>query len=196
MSVSIYNRSGGASSGALKGVHSLVDIQTAEVTSQCTESSALTTLVTTTDRVYTAPYIPNQSFTSNGIFILCSTAGAVGALARIMVYSDVSGLPDTLLFSTNSLGIATTGKKSDKCDLNFVAGTTYWLAVQTNSNTAVLSAIPVTSLLCIQNRNDGANYSIYSAYGTYASGAEDSFSTYTLPSYGGDSMHFVGIVKK
>jgi hypothetical protein len=195
MSVSIYNRSGGASSGALKGVHSLVDIKSSQVTSQSTESSALTTYATTIDRVYSAPYIPNQSFTSNGLFILCSTAGAVGDLARIMVYSDVSGLPDALLFSTNSLGIATTGKKGDKCNLNFVAGTTYWLAVQTNSNTAVLSAIPVSSLLCIGNKGNGAPLSFYSAYGTYASGAEDSFSTYTTPTYGGDPMHFVGLEK-
>jgi hypothetical protein len=197
MSVSIYNRSGGASIGApsLKGVHSLIELGKDEVTSQCTESSALTNLGMSIDVVWTAPYIPNQSFTANGLFIFCSTAGGVGELARIMVYSDVSGYPDTLLGSTNSLGIATTGKKGDKFALDFVAGTTYWLAVQTNSNTAILSAIPITSLLCIQNRSDGAPYSTYVGTGVYASGAQTSFSSYTALGYSGGSMPFVGISK-
>ena len=195
MSVSIYNRSGGASSGALKGVHSLVYIQTSEVTSQCTESSTLTTYPTTIDRVYSAPYIPNQNFTLSGVFIVCTTA-SVGALARIMLYDNVNGLPDNLLATSNSVSLSTTGKKSVKLSYDLVAGTTYWLAVQTDTSTAVLSAIPVSSLLCIQNRNDGAPYSFYSAYGTYASGAENFFSTYTSPAYGGDSMHFVGLEKK
>jgi hypothetical protein len=196
MSVSIYNRSGSASSGVLKGVHSLVDIQATEVTSQCTECSALSNLTMVADRVITAPYIPNQSFFTNNIFILCTTAGAVGALARVMIYSDDSGLPNTLLGSSADYDISSTGKKGGKNNMSFEAGTTYWIAVQTNSSTAVLSSIANASLLCVQNDNTTfVPWSTIRASLSFALGAQASFSLYTSPTYANSGMPFVGLEK-
>jgi hypothetical protein len=195
MSVSIYNRSGGASSGALKGVHSLVDIKNGEVTSQCTESSALTTLQMVRNGVITAPFIPNQSFDAVNATIIVATAGLASETARIMVYDDVNGLPDTLLASTPELDISTTGVKITTIKYTFSAGTTYWLAIQANSNLAVLNAIPVASLLCLQNVGSGASASTYGGTGLYSNGAQDPFSNYTSLSYFGISMPFIGLEK-
>jgi hypothetical protein len=164
-----------------------------QITSQCTESSANTTHTMTANMVHTAPYIPNESIDMGSQFINCTTA-SVGGLARIMFYSSVNGLPDTLLVSTSNLDISTTGIKTSTAKYSFVAGTTYWIAVQTNSSTAVLSAVPLANLLCLQNNpTTGAPYSIYTASGTFASGALDPFSSYTTPAYASTAMPFVGI---
>jgi hypothetical protein len=147
----------------------------------------------TANMVHTAPYIPNENVDMASAFINCTTA-SVGGKARVMVYDSVNGLPDALLASSTDIDITTTGIKNASITYTFVAGTTYWLAVQTNSSTAVLGAIPIANLLCLQNRaTDGVPYSIYTASGTFASGAQGSFSSYTTPAYGVTAMPFVGI---
>ena len=195
MSVSIYNRSGGASSGGLKGVHSLVDVQGAQVTSQCTESSALATQNMIRNGVITAPFIPNQTFDTNVAIIIVATAGLAKETARIMVYNDANGLPDTLLYNEEGIAIDSTGAKNTPFNFGFIAGTIYWLAIQTNSNKAVLNAIPVESLLCLQNLSSGASASTYGGTGVYSNGAQDPFSNYTSLSYFGTSMPFIGLRK-
>lgn len=195
MSVSIYNRGGGASSGGLKGVHSLVDVQSAQVTSQCTESSALTTLTMIKNGVITAPFIPNQTFETNVAQIIVATAGLGKETARIMVYNDANGLPNTLLYNVESIAINSTGARNTPFNFGFIAGTIYWLAIQTDSNTAVLNAIPVASLLCLQNVSSGASVSTYGGTGLYSSGAQNPFSNYTSLSYFGTSMPYIGLRK-
>jgi hypothetical protein len=195
MSVSIYNRGGGASSDALKGVHSLVYIEPSRVTSQSTESSALTTLTMITNGVITAPFIPNQSFYANFAIIIVATAGVASQTARIMVYNDANGLPDTLLYGVEGILLDSTGVKNIKINFSFIAGTIYWLAIQTDSNTAVLNAIPVASLLCLQNVSSGSSASTYGGTGLYSNGAQDPFSNYTSLSYFGTSMPFIGLRK-
>jgi hypothetical protein len=126
-------------------------------------------------------------------FINCTTA-SVGGLARIMFYSSVNGLPDTLVASTPNLDISTTGIKTSTAKYSFVKGITYWIAVQTNSSTAVLSAVPLANLLCLQNNpTTGAPYSIYTASKSFGDGAQGSFSSYTTPAYASTAMPFVGI---
>jgi hypothetical protein len=192
MSVKIYKLGLGGGTN-LKGVHSLMHIFSGQTTSQCTESSANTTHTMTANMVHTAPFIPNETIDMGSQFINCTTA-SVGGLARIMFYSDAGGEPDALLASTPNLDISTTGIKTSIVKYTFIAGTTYWIAVQTNSSTAVLTAIAVANLLCLQNNpTTGAPYSIYTASGTFASGALDPFSSYTTPAYASTPMPFVGI---
>jgi hypothetical protein len=192
MSVRIY-KLGGNSTGIIKGVHSLIKISDGQTTSQSTESSANTTHTMTANMVHTAPFIPNQDIDMVSSFINCTTA-SVGGLARIMVYEDLNGLPYRLLATSPNLDISTTGIKTSSVKYSFLAGVTYWLAVQTNSSTAILTALPVANLLCVANNpTTGAPYSIYTASGTFASGAIDPFSSYTSPAYASTPMPFVGI---
>jgi|688.fasta_scaffold111321_7 hypothetical protein len=194
MSVRIYKIGGsGATTGVLKGVHSLITISIGQTTSQSTESSANTTHTMTANVVHTAPFIPNQNVDMGTAFINCTTL-AIGGLARIMVYDDVNGLPNNLLANSANIDISTTGVKTTTLKYSFSAGTTYWLAVQSNSSTAILSALPVANLLCLANNpTTGAPYSIYTASGTFASGAESTFGSYTSPAYASTPMPFVGI---
>jgi hypothetical protein len=193
MSVRLYKIGGnGGSTSTLKGVHSLIKINS-RTTSQSTESSANTTHTMTANMVHTAPFIPNQDLNMSSWFINCTTA-SVGGLARIMVYDDLNGLPYRLLDNSPDLDISTTGIKASSNKYSFLAGVTYWLAVQTNSSTAILTALPVANLLCLANNpTTGAPYSIYTASGTFVSGAIDPFSSYTSPAYASTPMPFVGI---
>ena len=192
MSVRIY-KLGGNSTGVIKGVHSLITISSGQTTSQSTESSANTTHTMTANMVHTAPFIPNQDIDMQSSFINCTTA-SVGGLARIMVYDDLNGLPYRKLYTSPNLDISTTGIKTSSVKYSFLAGITYWLAVQTNSSTAILTALPVANLLCVANNpTTGAPYSIYTASGTFASGAIDPFTSYTSPAYASTPMPFVGI---
>jgi hypothetical protein len=192
MSVRIYKLAS-SSTNIIKGVHSLITISSGQTTSQSTESSANTTHTMTANLVHTAPFIPNQNITMFTAFINCTTA-SVGGLARFMVYDDLNGLPNNLLGNSINLDISTTGIKTSTLKYSFLAGVTYWLAVQTNSSTAILTALPVANLLCLANNpTTGAPYSIYTASGTFASGALDPFSSYTSPAYASTPMPFVGI---
>tara|TARA_R110000868_G_scaffold283616_1_gene544053 strand:+ start:2644 stop:3231 length:588 start_codon:yes stop_codon:yes gene_type:complete len=193
MSVRIYKLGGSGNSGVL-GVHSLVKIDSTQNTSQSLNALTLVNHSTTLNAVKTAPYIPNQNIDANTFFIYV-TSPSSGNLARIMVYSDLNGLPDNLLYSSIDLSLTGGGiKTTPKAGFSFVAGTTYWLAVQVNTGSAGLHGIPLGSLLPISNNStDGNAYSVYSALGTYASGAQASFSLYTSPTYTTDSMPFVGI---
>lgn len=197
MSVSIYKIGGGATTGVLKGVHSVVNLESGQASSQCINSSPLTTITCTTDLVISAPYIPAQSFSITSVSLFVTTADKT-KLARVMIYSNTdvegtAGLPDLLLndtadFSLGSLGKATTGMIFD-----FIAGTTYWIAVQTNSSVAVLSAIPVENLLCIANKSDSTPISVYTGSKLFSAGAQDPFSSYASVAYGATSMPYVSL---
>ena len=197
MSVRIYKIGGsGATTTSLKGVHSVVNLGTGQASSQCIHSSNLTTLICTNGGVVSAPFIPNQTFEADSISLFVQTADAGGGKARVMVYSNTdsvgtAGLPDLLLNSTNDMSLSATGRVTSNTGLKitFTEGITYWIAVQTGSTLAILSAIPVGNLLCIANKiNDGTPLSVYTGIGTYSSGAQDPFSNYTSTAYGTTAM--------
>jgi hypothetical protein len=199
MSVRIYKIGGsGATTGVLKGVHSVVNLEGGQASSQCIHSSNLTTFTCTNNLVVCAPYIPNQTFKADSFSLFVNTAQA-GKNARVMVYSDTNisgnaGLPDLLLLETADMSLSATGKVTSNTSLkfDFTAGTTYWIAVTNSSTTAVLSAIPVGNLLCIANKTtDGTPLSVYTGSGNFTSGALDPFSDYTSKDYGITAMPMV-----
>jgi hypothetical protein len=166
MSVKIYKIGGsGATTTSLKGVHSIVNLESGQSSSQCIHSSNLTIFTCTDGLVVSAPFIPNQTFSADSFSLFVQTA-VIGAKARVTVYSNTdilgqAGLPDTLLLSTADMSLSATGKVTSNTALKFTftAGTPYWLAVQTDTSVAVLSAIPVGNLLCIANKQaDGTPF--------------------------------------
>jgi hypothetical protein len=198
MSVSIYKIGGsGATTGVLKGVHSLVNLEAGLQTSQCMHSSPLTTITCTTDAVISAPYIPAQSFSINSVSLFVTTIETT-KLARVMIYSNTdvegtAGLPDLLLSNTADFSLGSLGKISSGMIFNFIAGTTYWIAVQTNSSVAVLSAIPVGNLLCIANKSNFTPISVYTGSRIFSAGAQDPFSNYASAAYSTISMPLVSL---
>lgn len=83
-------------------------------------------------RIQAFLFYPASSFTSSSLTINVTTLFA-GGIARILIYSDVNGKPRAKLFESSDLNCATTGLKTASTTFNFVAGTRYWIAVQTNS---------------------------------------------------------------
>jgi hypothetical protein len=47
--------------------------------------------------------------------------------ARILIYSDLNGIPTTKLYESANLDCSTTGQKTATTSFTFTAGTTYWL---------------------------------------------------------------------
>ena len=100
------------------------------------------------------PFIPSQSisYTSFRIFV----GGTAVASARILIYSNLSGLPTTKLYESASLDISTSGYKTATTSGTFIKGITYWLGFQTNSSSASFDCYPLGSLLTL-NYNGGTD---------------------------------------
>jgi hypothetical protein len=128
-------------SNGLKGIHSLIPLKSGDVTNTVMISvNPLSSTNFTTNRLVAYPFIPNQNFTSSDLFINVNTLAA-GSFCRIAVYSDLNGYPNTLLFVSSDLNCSTTGKKTALATINFVAGTTYWLAFHGGAVASSLSCI-------------------------------------------------------
>lgn len=77
------------------------------------------------------PFIPANSLTVSNLQINIGTA-VVGGLARILIYSDLNGVPSSKLLESTSLDCSTTGTKTYTASFTFTAGTTYWLGCYSN----------------------------------------------------------------
>ncbi len=111
-------------------------------------------LATSANNLLLNPFIPNKTIVSSSLNLNVVTLG-VGALARILIYSDLNGLPNTKLYESSTLDLSTTGIKTATTSFTFTAGTTYWLALNT-SGVATISAIPNTAVIPIANNGVGA----------------------------------------
>jgi hypothetical protein len=115
------------SGGGASGIHAFVKPQTGDSTSASINATALSTMVIANSRLYAYPFIPVQSITCSSLYINCSTLQS-GALGRILIYSDLNGLPNTKLYESANLDLSTTGLKTATTTFTFNAGTTYWLS--------------------------------------------------------------------
>lgn len=132
----------------LLGVHSIVPIPSGGITNQSINGLSSTNSSTAVNRLILMPYIPAQSFTTSN-FIINVPAAIAGSLARILIYSDVNGLPNTKLYESANLDCSTIGNKTATTSFSFTAGTTYWLAVHTSAAQS-LSHLQVGGILSIR----------------------------------------------
>jgi hypothetical protein len=77
------------------------------------------------------PFFPANSLTISNLMINVNTA-VVGGLARILVYSNLDGVPSSKLIESTDLDCSTTGTKTFTTSFTFTAGTTYWLGCYSN----------------------------------------------------------------
>lgn len=186
--LNIPQYSGGG--GGLQGIHAIVPLSSNQLTSCCAYGSSFATTSIFTNRLYFTPFIPNQSFTSLSLIINVVT-GTASALSKILIYSDLNGVPDTKLYESAELDCSTAGIKTALTTFNFVAGTTYWLAITCNIsytmsfiNTASLMPIRLT----VTPPNNTMHYTYNSTYPTTPT---------TIPSVTSQSgaAPFIGIYK-
>jgi len=125
-------------SGGLKGVHSLTTIPSGYTTSAVTNSNTHPNTTFVLNRLYLNPYIPNQTFTSSQLYIYCTT-GQISGAGRILIYSDLNGLPDNKLYESATLSLTSVGQKIALTSFTFSEGVTYWLAYHNSGVTTMPS---------------------------------------------------------
>jgi hypothetical protein len=153
-----------ASGGGGGGIHAQVKLTTEQTINSSTTATGINSVVANAGRLTSLPFIPAQTFTCSNLYINV-TALAVGALARILIYSDVNGIPTTKLYESADLDCSTTGIKTATTSFTFTQGTTYWLTIF-NGGTPTLSALAVGSQITIRT-NGMAHVGGYSGIATY-----------------------------
>jgi hypothetical protein len=169
--------------GGSFGIHALVPLASGDQVAATLQSSTSGSGGSySANRLVAYPFIPKQSFTSSNLQINVTVIGA-GALCRIAVYTDLNGTPDTSLFISSNLDCSTTGLKTATASINFVAGTTYWMALH-GGTTASINQILVSQMFPIKysNINTSANHLWRSL----------NFSTPTPTTFGGGNTYAAG----
>ena len=170
----------------LVGIHTLKTLPSGQGTTLSINSAPLTNVTGIVNRMILMPYIPNVSFTSSSLYINVLTLLA-SANARILIYSDVNGVPTTKLYESANLDCSTTGIKTATTAFSFVAGTTYWLCVHSQS-TPLFSAYNASQLIPI-SASGSIIYFGYATTQTFGSAP----TTITSPTIYNTTPPFVGI---
>jgi hypothetical protein len=169
------------------GAHAIMTpFSGATVSASINISGAGSTFVGVANRLTVNPFIPAQTIISSSLYINVTVLG-VGALAQIVIYSDLNGKPDTRLYQSTDLDCSTTGKKTVTTTQTFTAGNVYWIGIQTSS-TQTITGIGAAGLIpaYITTVSMGTSYYITPTYGA----APTSFGT---PSQSTGNVPFIGI---
>lgn len=180
--------SSGGSGGSGSGIHAILPLASGGKTSVALNAGGQTSTSQTNTRLYSYPFIPNQSITTSDLYIFC-TGLQIGALGRILIYSDSNGLPTTKLYESADLDLSTTGTKTATTTFNFVAGTRYWLTYHAQG-TANISVINTSALISIKLTDD-TMYTYY--WSTAALGSAPT--TFTITGQFLNVVPFIGITK-
>ena len=172
---------GGGGGGGLQGVHNVLNYfpSTAYGIDASISAVSAPSQATTTNLLSLYPFIPNKTITSVSLKIAVTTLGA-GVNARILIYSDLNGFPNTKLYESANLDCSTIGNKTALTTFTFNAGTTYWLGLHT-SGVASLTHINAQGLIPLYITNAGSS-AITQYTSTIALGSAPS--TYTYSSQG------------
>jgi hypothetical protein len=126
------NSSGGG--GAAGGVHVLIKpLSTGTYNARFTSQDSFTNTGTTINEIVLYPFIPANTLTISNVIVNVVTAVATG-LFRVLVYSNLNGLPNSKLLESTDLIGSTTGNKTYTTSFTFTAGTTYWIGLYANVN--------------------------------------------------------------
>jgi hypothetical protein len=140
------------------GIHTNIKPTSGNSTTTNINGSASTTSATSLNRIHLLPYVPAQTITSNFLNINV-TAGVATAVARILIYSDLNGVPNTKLYESATLDCSTTSQKSVTTAFTFKAGTTYWIGTHAGVASCTVAAFFVASLMPIGLIGAGTNAS-------------------------------------
>lgn len=170
----------GGGSG-LKGIHNVNGYfpSTAFGIDASISATSAPAQATTTNLLSLYPFIPNKTITSVSLKIAVTTLG-VGVNARILIYSDLNGFPNTKLYESANLDCSSIGNKTALTTFTFTAGTTYWLGLHT-SGVASLTHINSQGLIPLFITNAGSS-AITQYTSTISFGSAPS--TYTYSSQG------------
>ena len=114
------------------GVHILTKPVSGRLYNVRTNGTAVNTSSSTVaNTISLYPFIPANSLTISNLQITVSTGTASG-LIRLLVYSDLNGVPSSKLIESTSLDCSTAAIKTFTTSFTFTAGTVYWLGYFSN----------------------------------------------------------------
>jgi hypothetical protein len=148
----VISGGGGASAS---GIHALVKPRTGRRVIQNIISGATTGANFTVNRLVLTPFIPANTFTISEI-LMNSNASISGSLCRLLIYSDNNGVPNSKLYESANLNLATSGFKIATTTFTFNAGTTYWLGFHGGAVASNIIQNPPAIMLTIAN-NPGSS---------------------------------------
>jgi len=161
------------------GVHILTKPVSGRTYSIRTDSTtASSSAVSAANTIYLSAFVPANSITISNLQINV-TSLAVGASARILVYSDSNGIPTTKLIESTTLDCSTLGAKTYTTSYTFTAGTTYWLGVYTNNALFQMSTVSLFNTIPISTNAFSSAYTSLIASATFGS-APTTLGTATL----------------
>ena len=114
-------------------------------------SAVPTTYITQFNGIVLSPLILARNMTYSSIRINVTTFTA-GCLSRIVIYSDLNGLPDSKLYESANIDCSTNGLKTVTVTGSFTAGTVYWIGIHSNNNCTITginqgATIPIMNTL-------------------------------------------------
>jgi hypothetical protein len=116
-------------------------------TSAHVTASTPSNLTTSANLIYQYPFIPQNSITYSSIrFNVVSSVAGVNA--RVLIYSNSGGLPNTKIYESADISCATTGIKTITTSGTFTAGSITWIGIQV-SGSPILTALSLTACLPI-----------------------------------------------
>jgi len=129
------------------GLHALIPVVTgvSKSYSLAVNGTNLATIAGTANTLKALLFLPARTITSVSLQINI-TVGVATALARILIYSDLNGLPNTKLYESADLDCSTLGLKTATTAFTFVAGTSYWICVHNGALLPTYNAYTAASL--------------------------------------------------
>jgi len=165
------NSSGGGGGGNAVATHILSNPQSLFYYSNALTNTVLISGFKTANMLNLTNFTPAYNLTINTFLIEVTTIDAVG-LGKVVIYSDLNGLPHTKLLESVDVSSATLGVKTiTGFTFTFTAGVTYWIGVPTNSSTNRFKAMNYNSSMVAPLISTTATsfsnfWNIYSVYAT------------------------------
>jgi hypothetical protein len=173
------------------GIHALLSSASGHIVSNNFSGAGFGSTLQIPNRIVLSPFIPSKTFTSSNFLIRVFGNVAPSMLSKILIYSDLNGRPNTLLYQSADLDCSTTGTKTALNSFSFTAGQIYWLGYWSNSNPQIFT-IAAANMYCLRNQgaipNPSNIVSVTITYGsapTTITGTTESLST----------MPFIGITQ-
>ena len=161
------------------GVHVLtkpVSARSYSVRTNATTANSSSSTNSNTIALY--PFIPANSITISNLQL--NVAGTSATNIRILVYSDLNGVPSSKLIESTNLDCSTSGVKTFTTSYTFTAGTVYWLGCYSSASASV-SVLDAAQMTPISTNAFGTAYSSVFAAATFGS-APSTLGTATLSS--------------
>jgi len=130
-------------------------------------ATAASPAVNIANLIYLSPFIPANTLTVSK-FEINVVALTGGANARMLVYSDLNGVPSSKLLESINQDCSTTGVRTYNEVFTFNAGTTYWLGLY-SSAAVQFSVVNNIGLIPISSSNFNASMSVITVAAAFGS---------------------------